>query len=300
MRMTQPLIQDDFVTVAPTLAYLDYNPRFLQVRHDSLYAALCDSDSLRHFAQTQVGRFRKAKQDSGMIGEKSPGRAGHTEIVTAYGRAVNAPLCVLHPLCRSLDFLTPQAMSACLPVQSDISACLPKKRRQPLRLSRGYERVPMPRADKNALSGQLGQCLRDKRNHRVQQDNGLQDIGMEQKQRGGNVGTVREADRCDLPGLKTVTYGGHCDELRQFFRPLKEIGNVKDAFRQAAEETRHPIFQNHAARAEKICGGVQHFPQRQQIVFVTASSVQKQQSFGGVRRRNPAVNKMKEAVRHSK
>src|SRR5260370_48889 len=68
------------------------------------------------------------------------------------------------------------------------------------------------------------------------------------------------------------------DKVRQFMGAPLQILQIENAFGESSKEPRHAVLQNFAARAEQRSVRIELVPERNQIAFIAAASVQQQQS----------------------
>src|SRR5438876_2413703 len=68
------------------------------------------------------------------------------------------------------------------------------------------------------------------------------------------------------------------DEVRQLMRAPLQIFFIKNPFGESAEESRHSIFENFAARTENSGSRINLASDWNEIVLISAGAVQKQQS----------------------
>lgn len=67
-------------------------------------------------------------------------------------------------------------------------------------------------------------------------------------------------------------------EFRQFTGAQADVILVENAFRKAAEEPGHAIFQHPSARTQHGCSGKQGLTYRDQVPFIASGAMQKQKS----------------------
>ena len=70
---------------------------------------------------------------------------------------------------------------------------------------------------------------------------------VEQDETSRDVRSVRIANGDQLLRAEVVSLRSRLNELRQLFGPELEVLDIENAFREAAKETRHAIFQDLAS-----------------------------------------------------
>jgi len=88
-----------------------------------------------------------------------------------------------------------------------------------------------------------------------------------------------------------LLHGTGGDEIRQLGGVNFKVGQVEHAFRQPAEERRHAVLRDLAARRQQRRTGRQLRRERNEVVLVAAGAMQEQQRrLAGLRRRDEAVD----------
>ena len=110
-----------------------------------------------------------------------------------------------------------------------------------------------------------------------------------------DVRPVREADGDDMLRIEAVPHGGIRDKIRQFVGAPRKIVQIKDAFREAAEEAGHTAFHYLAAWAEQGGPAVECLAEAEQVVFIASCAVQQEQRWrsGWISGRNKLVDKLR-------
>jgi hypothetical protein len=101
---------------------------------------------------------------------------------------------------------------------------------------------------------------------------------MRQEETGGDIGAIGIAncDRLVVTVVESILVGGVGDELSKSVSLQLEIFKVEDALSKASKEPGHAMFQNPSTRAKQCCSQDKLLAQRNQVVFIPASSVQQQ------------------------
>src|SRR5262245_63627796 len=79
-----------------------------------------------------------------------------------------------------------------------------------------------------------------------------------------------------MGAIEAIPVGRRLDEVRQLVRPKLEIVDVEDAFRETPEKTRHPAFENLAARTQDASPGPHGPAKRNQVELVAARAMEHQ------------------------
>src|SRR5579883_1207559 len=164
-------------------------------------------------------------------------------------------------------------VAAVVPEEFEGSAGAFKKVGNLLGLFDGNEGIEAACADKDGLGAQVGQGVWLKGEHGMQEDGGAQHFWPQEEHAGGDVRAVGEAGDDDLVFVEAVGFAGVHEKVGQFVGALLEIVDVEYAFGEPAEETRHALFQNVAARPELVCAGQQDAAQPAQRVLVAAGAM---------------------------
>jgi hypothetical protein len=177
-----------------------------------------------------------------------------------------------------------QAMSGVFERNRQISSCTAEQGRELARFVRWCHRVVIGRRDKHRRAFQIGQLLRNERHHRPQERRTAQRAGPKQEQTGGNVCAIRVADGEQVLSIKVIVLGRQLDELGKLVRATDEVFLIKNSWRQPAEEARHTVFQHLAARAQQGRLGIERVADPDEVGFVSAGAMQKEESSRGAAR----------------
>lgn len=164
-------------------------------------------------------------------------------------------------------------MATVLPEGFDAGTGLFEEAGELLGLGGGNEGVGSTGTDEDGFALQVGQAIGHEGEHGMQEDGGPQGCRAQEEQAGGDVGSVGEAGGTNLLLVETVEDAGLVDEVGQVAATLFQVVDIKHALSEAAEETRHTVFQHIATRTELASARYKHPPQAAQGVFVSASSM---------------------------
>ena len=131
----------------------------------------------------------------------------------------------------------------------------------------------------------FGRCLGRQRHHRAKKHGCAERVWPQEEERAGDIGSVGEPHRRDIPGRELVFRGRRGDEIRELRRAQFQIVDVEDPFGQAPEEPRHAAFEHPASGTQDACGGQERLGQRYEVVLVTACTVEEEQDRSATRRR---------------
>ncbi len=205
------------------------------------------------------------------------------------------------PPSRCQQFLGRQAVARIAPVKRDLRSALAQQSGQAVGLSLRNDWVHASGADEDNRCSQIGRRIGLDRHHRTEQNGSRQRAWVQQHHRGGDVRAIGIAHRDNARGIEMIFGSGGLYELRKLARAKDHILLVEDAFPQAPEEARHPIFQDFSARAENGCARRQRLSQRDQVGFIAAGSMERE--HGGfricVRSRNETVDEAQFHYHHS-
>ena len=144
--------------------------------------------------------------------------------------------------------------------------------------------VELPGGDEDAHAVQVRRGGRDERRHRAEEGCSLQNRGLQQQERGGDIGSIRKP-RGDHPvGPKLIAFRRREHELAEASGAITDVILIELSLREPAEEAGHTPLQDVAARAQKMesCSAptlIRERPerrsQRQKIALVAAGAVQK-------------------------
>jgi hypothetical protein len=177
-----------------------------------------------------------------------------------------------------------QAMSGVFERSCQIGSCIAKQGREPARFVWWCNRVVIGRRDEHRRALQIGQLFRNERHHRPQEGRTSQRAGPKQEQTGGNVCAIRVADREQVLSIKVIGLRRQLDEVGKLVGTADEVFFIKDSFRQPAEEARHTVFQDLAARAQQGCLGIERAADRAEAGFISASAMQEEERSRGTAR----------------
>src|SRR3954453_2757212 len=188
----------------------------------------------------------------------------------------------VHPTLRYFEVFPRQPMGSVASMQGDVRTGRSQQVCQRARLRGGNNRIVSTGSDQDRNAVQRGQCLRDQRYHRSQQQSPAQAAWVKQEQCCGDVGPVRIAQGDGWGFTQVVRFPRSSEKFTQFVSPEPEVLDIEDTLCQPAEEPRHTIFENLPPRAEERSPGGQRFTQREQIVLI-ATGAMEQQQWGGPR-----------------
>src|SRR6185503_6310885 len=120
--------------------------------------------------------------------------------------------------------------------------------------------------------------------------------GVEQHQRGGDVGAVGKTHGDDARGVELVVRGRRPDERGQLPGAKRQVLDVEDAFGETTEEARRPLLEDLSARAENGRAR-REVAERHHVVLVAAGAVQ-QQERRRAGRRGRLEHMMEAEIRH--
>jgi hypothetical protein len=76
-----------------------------------------------------------------------------------------------------------------------------------------------------------------------------------------------------LSWVKAILYRGLLDKISKFMGAPNEIFLIEDSFGDPAEETRHAMFEDLAARTEQRSLRIESAPKRDEVGFIAAGTV---------------------------
>jgi len=153
----------------------------------------------------------------------------------------------------------------------------------------------MPRGAQQNRHASESRCgVRLKRNHRPEQNRSGEQIRVCQQYAGCDVCAVRITHCDDLSSVQPVFFRGVHDELPQCFRLNLEIIEIENAGGETPKKPRHAVFEYASTRAEQRSAREKLVAQWDQVLFIAACSMQKQQSDWGPSRfgSDEAMNKV--------
>src|SRR6266567_4466127 len=182
-----------------------------------------------------------------------------------------------NPVPRCFDVSLGQRVACICKTNRHVCAGAAEKFHQALSLRSRNDWVLITGGDQNSHRSQVRQIVRNQRHHGAEENGCVQYFRPKQQYASSNISAVGVTDGDDLISREFVVRRCRGDEIRKFVRALFQILDVEHTFGEPSEESRHSIFEDLAARAKQCGIRVELASKWDEIVFVAAGSMQKQQ-----------------------
>ncbi len=157
----------------------------------------------------------------------------------------------------------------------DCSARCAQQVRQPCGFLRRHDRILRSGHDEHRFGGEIDLRRRAERHHCTQQDRARQHLRAQQQHGRRDVGAVRITKR--RGGGDAVLRARTFDEYGELISTPPDVVLIENALSEPAEEARHAVLQHLAARRKQRRIRGNRAAKREEIVFVTAGAVQKEE-----------------------
>jgi hypothetical protein len=123
------------------------------------------------------------------------------------------------------------------------------------------------------LAREIRQVVRLEHNHGAQQHGPGKNFRAQKEQGSGNIRAIGIAQCGQMAGRETIFGAGSDDEVGERVRAPRDVFQVEYSLREAAKETRQPLFIDVPARAKEGRTRRQLATQWEQVVFVAAGAM---------------------------